>query len=123
MAHYLLNNFSFCCFYEILQVKTKGFSMFLMPVGMFGTLVVLWDTQPIFSNSGWGDNANIAFFQSHMGANITKHPQSWDTNISTTNVHYGDFLALSKVRGHWGGFETLKKCPIEQKLSQLKTIN
>jgi hypothetical protein len=58
-----------------------------------------------------------------MGANIIKCPQPWVTNISTTDVHSGDFLALSKVRGRWGGFETLEKCPIERKLFQLKTIN
>jgi hypothetical protein len=109
VAHHLLNNFSFCCFYETLQVKTKGFSVFLMPAGMLGTLVALWDALPIFSNSGWGESANIAFLESHMGANITKRPQPWVTNISTADVHSGDFLALSKVRGRWGGFETLEK--------------
>ncbi len=109
VAHHLLNNFSFCYFYGTLQVKTKGFSVFLMPAGMLGTLVALWDALPIFSNSGWGESANIAFLQSHMGANITKRPQPWVTNISTADVHSGDFLALSKVRGRWGGFETLEK--------------
>ncbi|CAM6013475.1 unnamed protein product [Sphagnum balticum] len=94
---------------ELDYVKTKGFSVFLMPAGMLGTLVALWDALPIFSNSGWGESANIAFLQSHMGANITKRPQPWVTNISTADVHSGDFLALSKVRGRWGGFETLEK--------------
>jgi hypothetical protein len=61
MAHHLLNNFSFCCFYETLQVKTKRFSVFLMLVGMLGTLVALWDTLPIFLNSSWGESANIGF--------------------------------------------------------------
>ncbi len=79
---------------------------------MFDTLVVLWDALPIFSNSSWGESVNIAFFQSHVGANIT-----------IAYVHFCDFLALSKVRGRWGGFETLEKCPIKQKLSQLKTVN
>ncbi len=47
----------------------------------------------------WGESANITFLQSHMGANITKRPQPWVTNINTVDVHFGDFLALSKVRG------------------------
>jgi hypothetical protein len=66
VAHHLLNNFSFYYFYETLQVKTKRFSMFPMPVGMFGTFVALWDALPIFSNSSWGESANIAFLQSHI---------------------------------------------------------
>ncbi len=94
-------------------MKTKGFLVFLMPAGMLSTLVALWDELPIFLNSSWGENANIAFIQSHMGANITKCPQPWVTNINIVDVHYGDFLALSKVRGRWGGFETFEKCPIE----------
>ncbi len=49
VAHHLLNNFSFCWVYETLQVKTKGFSMFLMLVDMLDTLVALWDAFPIFS--------------------------------------------------------------------------
>jgi hypothetical protein len=44
-----------------LQVKTKDFSVFLMPAGMLGTVVALWDVLPIFSNSGWGESVNIAF--------------------------------------------------------------
>jgi hypothetical protein len=46
--------------------------MFLMLVGMLGTLVALWDVLPIFSNPSCGESANIAFLQSHMGANIIK---------------------------------------------------
>jgi len=44
-----------------LQVKAKDFSVFLMPAGMLGTVMALWDVLPIFSNSGWGESANIAF--------------------------------------------------------------
>ncbi|KAL5057589.1 hypothetical protein RYX36_029193, partial [Vicia faba] len=27
----------------------------------------------------------------------------------STDVHSGDFLAVSKIRGRWGGYETLEK--------------
>ncbi|KAL3702301.1 hypothetical protein R1sor_020323 [Riccia sorocarpa] len=90
-------------------IKQKGFSMFLMPAGMLGTLVALWDVLPIFSNSGWGESSNIAFMENHMGATFTKRQGPLVTNISVSEVHSGDFLALSKIRGRWGGFETLEK--------------
>jgi hypothetical protein len=31
------------------------------------------------------------------------------TNTSTANIHSGDFLALSKIQGCRGGFETIEK--------------
>ncbi len=91
------------------QVKKRGFSVFLMPAGMLGTLLALWDVLPIFSNSGWGEGSNIAFLQSHMGIEFSKRPQPWVTDVNTAEIHSGDFLALSKIRGRWGGFETLEK--------------
>lgn len=91
-----------------MQVKNKGFSVFLMPAGMLGTLMALWDVVPIFSNSGWGENSNLAFLKSHMGVEFTKR-DARVTNITTADLHSGDFLALSKIRGRWGGFETLEK--------------
>lgn len=83
--------------------------MFLMPAGMLGTLMALWDVVPIFSNSGWGENSNIAFLKSHMGVEFTKREQPRITNITIADLQSGDFLALSKIRGRWGGFETLEK--------------
>jgi hypothetical protein len=94
---------------ELAYVKKRGFSVFLMPAGMLGTLVALWDVLPIFSNSGWGEGSNIAFLQSHMGIEFSKRPQPWVTDVNTAEIHSGDFLALSKIRGRWGGFETLEK--------------
>jgi hypothetical protein len=44
-----------------------------------------------------------------MGANLSRRPQPCVTNTSTANIHSGDFLALSKIRGCWGGFETIEK--------------
>ncbi|KAL2649317.1 hypothetical protein R1flu_017445 [Riccia fluitans] len=90
-------------------VKEKGFSVFLMPAGMLGTLVALWDVIPIFSNSVWGESSNIAFLEKRMGATFTKRLGPLVTNISMDEIHSGDFLALSKIRGRWGGFETLEK--------------
>ena len=91
------------------QVKQKGVSIFLMEAGMVGTLRALWDVFPLFTNTGWGENSNIAFLEKHMGANFYARPQPWVTNITTDEIHSGDMLAISKIRGRWGGFETLEK--------------
>ncbi|KAF9596423.1 hypothetical protein IFM89_010687 [Coptis chinensis] len=55
-------------------------------------------------------HGNIAFLQKHMGASFEKLAKPWITMINLDNVHSGDFLAVSKIRGRWGGFETLEKC-------------
>ncbi|XP_031492452.1 uncharacterized protein LOC116259010 [Nymphaea colorata] len=94
---------------ELEYVKKNGISVFLMPAGMLGTLLSLIDVLPLFSNSGWGQNANLEFLKKHMGATFEKRPQPWITNIRPEDVHSGDFLAVSKIRGRWGGFETLEK--------------
>lgn len=95
---------------ELEYVKKKGFSVFLMPSGMIGTLIALWDVLPIFSNTGWGESSNIAFLERHMGTKFSKRSQPWITNnITIDEIQSGDFLALSKLRGRWGGFETLEK--------------
>ncbi|CAK9137841.1 unnamed protein product [Ilex paraguariensis] len=94
---------------ELEYVKQHGISVFLMPSGMMGTLLALIDVLPLFSNTGWGQNANIAFLKNHMGASFEKRPQPWRAIINPDDVHSGDFLAVSKIRGRWGGFETLEK--------------
>ncbi|CAA6670046.1 unnamed protein product [Spirodela intermedia] len=82
---------------ELEYVKQHGVAIFLMQSGMLGTLLSLID------------NANIAFLKKHMGASFEKRPQPWQANISVADVHSGDFLAISKIRGRWGGFESLEK--------------
>lgn len=94
---------------EFEYVKNKGVSVFLMQAGMLGTLEALWDVFPLFTNTGWGENANLGFLKKHMGASFQTRPQPWVTNISVDDLHSGDFLAISKIRGRWGGFETLEK--------------
>ncbi|XP_039116233.1 uncharacterized protein LOC120251683 [Dioscorea cayenensis subsp. rotundata] len=94
---------------ELQHVKHKGVSIFLMKSGMLGTLQALWDVFPLFTNTGWGENANLAFLKKHMGASFAERPKPWVSNISVDDIHSGDFLALSKIRGRWGGFETLEK--------------
>ncbi|XP_062170061.1 uncharacterized protein LOC133875834 [Alnus glutinosa] len=94
---------------EYKYVKNRGVSIFLMQAGMMGTLQALWDVFPLFTNTGWGENSNIGFLQKHMGATFVQRPQPWVTNISVDDIHSGDFLAISKIRGQWGGFETLEK--------------
>ncbi|KAF9672980.1 hypothetical protein SADUNF_Sadunf11G0100800 [Salix dunnii] len=94
---------------EYEYVKRQGVSIFLMQAGMLGTLSALWDVFPLFTNTGWGENSNIGFLKKHMGATFEQRPQPWVTNISVDDIHSGDFLAISKIRGRWGGFETLEK--------------
>ncbi|XP_010545218.1 PREDICTED: uncharacterized protein LOC104817662 [Tarenaya hassleriana] len=95
---------------EYEYVKRKGVSIFLMQAGMLGTLQALWDVFPLFTNTGWGENSNIAFLKKRMGAKFEKRPEpSWVTNVTTDEIHSGDLLAISKIRGRWGGFETLEK--------------
>ncbi|XP_022733339.1 uncharacterized protein LOC111287226 [Durio zibethinus] len=94
---------------ELEYVKRNGISVFLMPSGMLGMLLSLVDVLPLFSNTIWGQNANLAFMKTHMGASFEKHPKPWRAMINPEEVHSGDFLAVSKIRGWWGGFETLEK--------------
>jgi len=90
-------------------VKRKGVSIFLMQSGMLGTLRALWDVFPLFTNTGWGEDSNLAFLKKHMRASFEERPKPWFTNVTTDDIHSGDFLAISKIRGRWGGFETLEK--------------
>lgn len=80
-----------------------------MPSGMLGTFLSLVDVLPLFSNTGWGQSANLAFLEKHMGASFEKRHQPWRATVNPEDVHSGDFLAVSKIRGRWGGFETLEK--------------
>ncbi|KAI3948805.1 hypothetical protein MKX01_022219 [Papaver californicum] len=90
-------------------VKHNGVSIFLMQSGMLGTLQALWEVFPLFTNTQWGENSNIAFLKKHMGASFVERPQPWVTNITVDSINSGDFLAISKIRGRWGAFETLEK--------------
>ncbi|KAF3795364.1 hypothetical protein EJ110_NYTH04850 [Nymphaea thermarum] len=94
---------------EFEYVKNNGVSIFLMQSGMLGTLLALWDVLPLFTNTGWGESSNLAFLKKHMGAKFEPRPEPWVSNISVADIHSGDFLAISKIRGRWGGFETLEK--------------
>ncbi|KAJ8754674.1 hypothetical protein K2173_010765 [Erythroxylum novogranatense] len=94
---------------EYEYVKNRGVSIFLMKAGMLGTLQALWDVFPLFTNTGWGENSNLRFLNKHMGAKFEQRPQPWVTNLTADDIHSGDFLAVSKIRGRWGGFETLEK--------------
>ncbi|RZS11739.1 hypothetical protein BHM03_00043098 [Ensete ventricosum] len=69
----------------------------------------MWDVFPLFTNTGWGESSNLAFLKKHMGATFEERPQPWISSINTDDIHSGDFLAISKIRGRWGGFETLEK--------------
>ncbi|XP_073312751.1 uncharacterized protein [Primulina huaijiensis] len=92
---------------EFEYVKNRGVSIFLMQAGMLGTLRALWEVFPLFT--GWGESSNIAFLKKHMDATFDERPEPWVTNITVEDIQSGDFLVLSKIRGRWGGFETLEK--------------
>ncbi|XP_042474189.1 uncharacterized protein LOC122056338 isoform X2 [Zingiber officinale] len=94
---------------EMEYVKQHGISVFLMSSGMLGTLLSLVDILPLFSNTGWGQNANLAFLEKHMDATFEKRSQPHQATVRVEDIHSGDFLAVSKIRGRWGGFETLEK--------------
>ena len=91
------------------QLKNKGVSIFLMKAGMLGTFRALWDAFPLVTNTGRGEDSNIEFLKRHMGATFEARPQPWVTSINVGDIHSGDFLAISKIRGQWGGFGTLEK--------------
>lgn len=80
-----------------------------MPSGMLGTLLSLVDVLPLFANTKWGQDANLKFLKTHMGATFETRSKPWRATINPDDVHSGDFLAVSKIRGRWGGFETLEK--------------
>lgn len=90
-------------------VKQHGASVFLMTSRILGILYSLMDVLPLFSDTAWGQSANLDFLKNHMGATFEKRPQPWRVTINPEDVHSGDFLAVSKIRGRWGGFETLEK--------------
>ncbi|KAL1347781.1 hypothetical protein HN51_023808 [Arachis hypogaea] len=94
---------------EYEYVKNHGVSIFLMKAGMLGTLEALWEVFPLFTNTGWGENSNINFLKKHMGASFEARPEPWVTNVTADDIHSGDFLAVSKIRGRWGAFESLEK--------------
>lgn len=80
-----------------------------MEAGMLGTLQALWEVFPLFTNTGWGESANLAFLEKNMGAKFEERPEPWVTDVNIDDIQSGDFLAISKIRGLWGGFETLEK--------------
>ncbi|KAK9072277.1 hypothetical protein SSX86_008710 [Deinandra increscens subsp. villosa] len=94
---------------EYEYVKNKGVAIFLLEAGMLGTLQALWEVFPLFTNTGWGENANLAFLEKNMGAKFEERSGPWVTEVSIDDIQSGDFLAISKIRGLWGGFETLEK--------------
>ncbi|THU50754.1 hypothetical protein C4D60_Mb06t23640 [Musa balbisiana] len=76
---------------------------------MIGTLQALWHVFPLFTNSGWVESSNLAFLKKHMGATFEGCPQPWISSTNVNDIHSGDFLVISKIRGRWGGFKTLEK--------------
>ncbi|KAG0470385.1 hypothetical protein HPP92_017085 [Vanilla planifolia] len=78
------------------QIKQHGFSVFLMPSQMLGTFLSLSDVLPMFSNSGWGQKANIAFLKKHMGAWFKRRAQPWIANLKSGRCLLRGFFSSVK---------------------------
>ncbi|XP_038899518.1 uncharacterized protein LOC120086795 [Benincasa hispida] len=94
---------------EFEYVKRAGVSIFLLQAGVLKTLQALLDVLPLFATSDWGEQSNIKFLENHMGTTFEERHHPWTTTVDVDDIHSGDFLALSKIRGPWGAFETLQK--------------
>ncbi|WKA13240.1 hypothetical protein VitviT2T_030563 [Vitis vinifera] len=81
---------------ELEYVKQHGVSVFLMTSGILGILYSLMDVLPLFSDTAWGQSANLDFLKNHMGAPFEKRPQPWQVTTNPEDVHSNDFLAVSK---------------------------
>ncbi|KAG6592035.1 hypothetical protein SDJN03_14381, partial [Cucurbita argyrosperma subsp. sororia] len=94
---------------EFEYVKREGVSIFLMQAGVLKSLEALYSVLPLFANSEWGEQSNIKFLENEMSTTFKERPPPWSTSVNVDDINSGDFLALSKIRGPWGGFETLEK--------------
>ncbi|CAA7405610.1 unnamed protein product [Spirodela intermedia] len=90
-------------------VRKYGVSIFKMEAGMLGTLRALSDVFSLFTDTRWGEKRNMEFLKKRMGASFEPRRQPWAAEIDPTKLHSGDLFVLSKLRGRWGGFETLEK--------------
>jgi hypothetical protein len=57
-----------------------------MPSGMLGTLLSLIDVMSLFSNTAWGQEANLDTLNMHTEAKFEKHSQPWRATIDPTYV-------------------------------------
>ncbi|XP_019194209.1 PREDICTED: uncharacterized protein LOC109188126 [Ipomoea nil] len=94
---------------ELEYVKNTGVSIFLMSNKMLVPFNKLFEVFPLFANTGWDEKANIKFLKKRMKARFEERSNPWVARVSTDDIHSGDFLAISKFRGHWSGFETFEK--------------
>jgi hypothetical protein len=72
-------------------------------------LSLLTPDAQLLSPAGFGESANIAFLERRMGTQFVKRKPPFALAFNTSDIRSGDFLALSKIKGKWGGFETLQK--------------
>ncbi|GBG61500.1 hypothetical protein CBR_g21843 [Chara braunii] len=94
---------------ELYHIKRKGVQVFLMPAGMIGTLHALWDVFPLFSNTAFGERRNVQFIERHMNTKFQLRDKPWAVTVNEDEISTGTFIVLSKLKGRWGGFETLEK--------------
>lgn len=75
-----------------------------MPSGTIGTLRALWDVFPLFTNTEWGENTNLAFLKKHMGATFEERPKPWVSELNVDDIHSGDFFGFIKNSWALGWF-------------------
>lgn len=81
-----------------------------MEAGLLGTLEACFEAVPLFMNDEEGEKANLRFLEKNMKASFTERPPAaWISDVDANDINSGDFLALSKIRGSSGAFETLEK--------------
>ena len=76
---------------------------------MMGTLRALREVFSLFTDTGRGEKVNVDFLKQRMGATFERRRGPWESKVNPVDLQTGDLLVLSKLRGRWGGFETLEK--------------
>lgn len=92
-------------------MRAEGVRVFLLPAGLVGTAGALVSFLPLFADAEGSEGANVRFLERHMGARfdaVEFDTPSDDAEVAD-GVESGDILVISKVRGPWGGFETVEK--------------
>lgn len=90
-------------------MQDTGIAIFLWDPGFGPTLRTLGDVLPFLSTTTVSEDRNIEFLKENMKAEFTKRSGPLTTEIIESEVHSGDMLMISKIRGRWGAFQTLQK--------------
>eukprot|EP00899_Mesostigma_viride_P001763 jgi/Mesvir1/11588/Mv00004-RA.1 len=91
------------------MVMAHGVDLFLLSGGFVGTLHALADVLPLFVDSPFSESYNVDFLKTRMGAKFVPRLAPYLVDLPQSVFQSGDFLVLSKLKGVWGGFETMEK--------------